>query len=108
LGRRNVGRVFYEELKENGIEGNYGYVPNRNGGFFGFWWCGKGDEKCQQYLQLEEGKLSFKIWVKEKQERNNMRTKWSQTLLYKSKLVYGHMDSLHPLLYLLCFFRKVG
>ncbi|MFX3625135.1 MAG: hypothetical protein ACE3JP_14210 [Ectobacillus sp.] len=76
---------FYEELKRSGIDGDYAYVPNQTGGFFGFWWCWEGNDSCKQYLQLEQDKLCFKIWVAEKEDRSKLRRDWSNRLLEGSK-----------------------
>lgn len=41
--------------------GNWGYVPNQNGGFMGYWWAFQKNESCWQYLQIQEGELVLKI-----------------------------------------------
>lgn len=53
---------FYQALQERLEDGKWGYVPNPSGGFMGFWWnfLHKGD--IDQYLQLEQDRLCFKIW----------------------------------------------
>ena len=67
---------FYLRLQKELGDGNWDYVPNPNGGFLGMWWHFQGDEKCEQYLQLEEDKLCFKIWVDESQDRIELRSMW--------------------------------
>lgn len=75
---------FYEELKQRGIKGQYGYVANPNGGFYALWWNEQEDNNCKQYLQLEEGRLCFKIHVADKDRRKVLRDKWSKALIEQS------------------------
>lgn len=56
---------FYIELQKRLGQGEWDYVPQKNGGFLGFWWYwnymefnGNGFD---YYLQLEHGKFCFKI-----------------------------------------------
>lgn len=56
---------FYIELQKRLGTGEWDYVPQKNGGFLGFWWHwnymeynGNGFD---YYLQLEHGKFCFKI-----------------------------------------------
>lgn len=67
---------FYTRLKEELKAGNWDYVANPSGGFLGFWWHWHGDNKCEQYLQLEEDKLCFKIWVGEGEDKRELRSRW--------------------------------
>ena len=48
----------------------------------GFWWRLPQDNSvdCGQYLQLEEGKLCFKIWVKNPGDRATLRQKWYEII----------------------------
>ena len=75
---------FYLQLQKELGSGNWDYVPNASGGFLGFWWYSQGNEVCEQYLQLEEGKLCFKIWVDESQDRSELRSKWHNLIKAKS------------------------
>lgn len=70
------------------IRGEWGYIPNQSGGFMGFWWrkappkdgSGKYTE-LEKYMQLEDGKLCFKIdfgGVKEK--RVDHAKQWADEL----------------------------
>lgn len=72
---------FYNYLQERLGEGEWGYVANARGGFLGFWWHGNGDDECEQYLQLEEGKLSFKIAVDDESRRTDLKWKWNERIL---------------------------
>lgn len=67
---------FYTRLKFELNTGNWDYVANPSGGFLGFWWHWHGDSKCEQYLQLEEDKLCFKIWVDENENKRELRSRW--------------------------------
>lgn len=72
---------FYNYLQTNLGDGEWDYVPNASGGFLGFWWHGNGDDECDQYLQLEESKLCFKIAVDEKSRRTDLKWKWHERFL---------------------------
>ncbi len=74
---------FYLRLqKELGL-GNWGHVANPSGGFLGFWWHFQGGDNCEQYLQLEQKKFCFKIWVKNPLDRSSLRSKWHKTIKAK-------------------------
>ncbi|MDA0738952.1 MAG: PD-(D/E)XK nuclease family protein [Nitrospirae bacterium] len=77
---------FYLRLqKELGSDDcNWDYVPNRSSGFLGFWWNFKGDDNCGQYLQIEEEKLCFKIYVKNPLDRGSLRAKWHEIIQLKA------------------------
>ncbi|WP_251548873.1 PD-(D/E)XK nuclease family protein [Neobacillus muris] len=53
---------FYQELKKR-IQGDWGYVPKRSGGFWAFWWKSSFDDGY--YLQLEEQRLCVKVETKD-------------------------------------------
>jgi len=72
---------FFIELQELLQSGNWGYVPNASGGFYGFWWNGR-DKK---YLQLEEGKLCFKLEVEDEREQTRQRNAWHKRLVAAGK-----------------------
>ena len=71
---------FYMELQERFEDGNWDYVANPSGGFLGFWWCSQGNDECEQYLQLEQDKLCFKVRVKNRDHRKELRDKWHQSI----------------------------
>jgi len=75
---------FYRELQKQLGGGNWDYVANPNGGFLGFWWHFQGSDECKQYLQLEQDKLCFKIWVKNKDQRRALRAKWHKIIKNKA------------------------
>ncbi|MEO7822064.1 MAG: PD-(D/E)XK nuclease family protein [Gemmatimonadaceae bacterium] len=61
--------------------GMWGYVPNRAGGFQGYWWYWKKAQGCEQYLQLEEETLCFKISVNQPETRAELRNAWPARLI---------------------------
>ncbi len=70
---------FFLRLQEEPNElslGMWDYVANPRGGFCGFWWHFQGNQDCEQYLQLEHGKLCFKIRVRERSNRSSYRNRW--------------------------------
>ncbi|WP_456274657.1 PD-(D/E)XK nuclease family protein [Bacillus sp. AK031] len=74
---------FYSELQARGLQGDWSYFANTQGGFTGFWWHWKSDEESNQYLQLEEDKLCFKIKVEEKSRRRMLRAQWHKAMVEK-------------------------
>lgn len=63
---------FYQELQKK-IDGEWGYVPNPTGGFWGFWW--KTSFESKYYLQLEQEQLCAKVVAKQGENRKELRTK---------------------------------
>lgn len=76
---------FFLRLQHEFGSGDWGKVPNPAGGFFGFWWSPFIDNNSKQYLQIEEGKLCFKIRVKDKAERRHLRKVWHKRILRESQ-----------------------
>jgi hypothetical protein len=76
---------FYGELQAKLLDGEWGYVANPVGGFQGYWWHVKRAPGCEQYLQLEEGALCFKIWVEQPENRTNLRDRWHTRLLEEGR-----------------------
>ncbi len=75
---------FYSCLQKKILDGKWAYVPNPRGGFLGFWWYWHGDDECEQYLQLEQEKLCFKISVDTKDRRSDLKLKWHNKILESS------------------------
>lgn len=67
---------FYICLKKELKTGNWDYVANPKGGFLGYWWHWHGDDECEQYLQLEENQLCFKIKVGKNSNKRELRSQW--------------------------------
>lgn len=76
---------FYLELQKRFGNGHWDYVANPTGGFLGFWWHFQGNDDCEQYLQLEQDKFCFKIWVNNEDERKSLRLKWHKIINNKAK-----------------------
>jgi hypothetical protein len=56
-------------------------MPNRSGGFMGFWWHGN----QQLYLLLEQEKLCFKIEVEDKAQRSLQWENWHTTAMTEAQ-----------------------
>ncbi len=81
---------LFTAIKINLGMGDWGYVPNQNGGFMGFWFGGKGielgDSLAGAYILLAQDKLCFKISVKEKDMRRKFRSAWHKALVMDEKI----------------------
>lgn len=72
---------FYSELQARMGTGEWGFVPNAAGGFYGFWWEWTGRlDGAEPYLQLEERKLCFKIDASEEPDLQAARSEWSRNI----------------------------
>ena len=72
---------FYMALEKELQTGDWGYVPNKQGGFWGFYWHWKkvsSNPDVDIYLQLEEKKLCVKSYQKDRVEKG---------YIYSSQLV---------------------
>lgn len=72
---------FYSALRVALEDGQWDYVANPSGGFLGFWWHFIGNNSCEQYLQLEQEKFCFKIWVKDPEKRRELRGHWHDKIM---------------------------
>ncbi|RNF39593.1 PD-(D/E)XK nuclease family protein [Planococcus salinus] len=63
---------FYQALQTE-IPGDWGYVANPRGGFWGFWWTSQADGHF--YMQLERERLCVKITAGEEENRSALRRK---------------------------------
>jgi len=83
---------FYIALKEKLNDGNWNYVANPSGGFFGFWWKNYQLNGYRIYMQIDAIKkkdvplsmqLKFKLasGTKEKVDRNTIN-KWKKYITY--------------------------
>ncbi|MCG7344022.1 PD-(D/E)XK nuclease family protein [Sporosarcina sp. ACRSL] len=61
---------FYQEIQKS-IDGEWGYVPNRSGGFWAFWWKSVLGEKY--YMQLEQTRLCVKVEAEEGEDKRELR-----------------------------------
>lgn len=85
----NSWKGFYSALQEELGDGDWGNVPQKNGGFVGFWWSFTNAEvdghKFQYYLQLEQSKFCFKIYVNDKEVRRSVRKAFRKKLYAKAE-----------------------
>lgn len=72
---------FYMELEKQLEIDSWSYVANPAGGFLGIWWYFSDIEDGTMYLQIEQGKLCFKINYWGEEDRSTIR--WN----YHSKLI---------------------
>jgi hypothetical protein len=67
---------FYQVLQDELGKGSWEYVANPSGGFMAFYWHSFSNDGSDQYLQLQEEKLCFKISVDKEGRYSEMRDKW--------------------------------
>lgn len=72
---------FYSEIQDQLGDGEWGYVANPSGGFLGYWWHWHAEADSEQYLQIEEGNLCFKISVDDDAKRPPLRSRWLARIL---------------------------
>lgn len=82
---------FYKALQQE-LEDDcdWGYVPQKNGGFLGFWWywCSKKTNenlKYEYYLQLEHNKFCFKMSPENRKDAETTRSHFRNLLYLKAK-----------------------
>ena len=74
-----VYSYFSQKLKPN--EHGWGYVPNQNGGFMGYWLdCGR-----SLHVHLQEETLCIRVWEPDKKKRSSTRDKLYSHLIKKTK-----------------------
>lgn len=81
---RRAWQGFYQRLQSELGAGEWKYVANPSGGFLCFHWNRRGDTHCEQYLQLEENKLCFKIAVGDPEKRKSFRSQWYKRVVAAS------------------------
>lgn len=72
---------FFKLLKNRLADGDWDFVNNANGGFTGFWWHFSYGDDCDRYIQLEEGRLCFKIAVDDTVDKRSVRNKWHDVIM---------------------------
>lgn len=74
---------FFVALQRE-IGGNWDYVPNKSGGFMGFWWDWHNkihnEMEFEYYLQLEQEKLVFKLHSMKDENRRELRSFYRHNL----------------------------
>lgn len=78
---------FFSAVQAELKDGSWKYVANPAGGIMIFHWRTHVDQGSEQYLQLEEQKLCFKIWVGETEQRREMRQHWHERMLDAARRV---------------------
>jgi hypothetical protein len=78
---------FFSAVQSDLKDGSWKYVANPAGGVMIFHWKTHVVDESEQYLQLEEQKLCFKIWVSDAQQRRDMRQLWHERLLAAAQRV---------------------
>lgn len=72
---------FYKWLQRELGDGHWDYVANPSGGFLGFWWHFVGNGSGELYLQIEQGKFCFKIWVLDSAQRVTKRQQMHESVV---------------------------
>jgi hypothetical protein len=72
---------FFLKLQNELGDGEWAYVPNQAGGFMGYWWNWNSDQDCDQYVQIQENSLCFKIQVGDAAKRRDLRARWNSYVL---------------------------
>ena len=67
---------FFMELQKSLGQGNWRKVSNRRGGFMGFWWHFDRTNGIQNYLQLEDNILVFKVHTDNPEKMKSIRKCW--------------------------------
>ena len=84
-GEWDAWKGFYMELQSKpSVQGGWGYVNNETGGFLGYWfgdWTHIGG--AELYLQIEQGKLCFRISVEEENDRKALREYWHRAVIVR-------------------------
>ena len=88
----NAWQGFYKELESRLSIDSWSYVSNPAGGFLGIWWHNTGIEGGSMYLQIEQGKLCFKIYYEGDTDRSSIRWHhYRQIIDLASKLGYNEI-----------------
>mgnify|MGYP000716503602 CR=1 FL=1 len=75
-------RGFFAALQDELGGGEWTCVPNRSGGFMGFYWHWFAPhDECEPYLQLEEKTLCFKIAVPSQERRAAHKFAWHERIV---------------------------
>ena len=72
---------FYMELESHLDIDSWGYVPNPSGGFLGIWWHAVNFVDGNMYLQIEQGRLCFKIYYEGEEDKSDVRWKYHSKLM---------------------------
>ena len=86
---------FYKELESNLKIDSWSYVSNPAGGFLGIWWHFVNIEDGNMYLQIEQGKLCFKIHYKGDKDCSSIRWKYHRKIIDNATR-FGHNEIQKP------------
>lgn len=82
----NSWKGFFIELRKKLKDGDWGYVPNPNGGFLGFWWNEdkNNKDKYDIYLQIDHSlkKITIKLWNNADKIEQSIIDKWKKHIEY--------------------------
>ena len=81
----NAWKGFYSALTRALGAGEWRYVANPAGGFLGFWWHFLAFDGGEVYLQLEQEKFCFKIYVADSEKRWKLRQEWHDRVVEKCR-----------------------
>jgi hypothetical protein len=85
----NSWKGFYSQLSNRLGDGAWDYIPQKNGGFLGFFWCWQykehNDNEFEYYLQLEHGKFCFKLYPYKRENAEEVRLYYRSLLYQKAK-----------------------
>lgn len=76
---------FYQVLRDELGSGHWGYVPNQQGGFLGYYWHYRQVDGCEVYLQLEQETLCFKVKVQNESDYSRLRNQWHSRVVEASE-----------------------
>ena len=75
--RSDLWKGLFTQLQDRLGRGGWGWVNNRAGGFFAFWWCEIQVEGGSIYLQADSWpRLRVRVWTKDRAQRRDMRVRW--------------------------------
>ena len=61
------------------------YVANPSGGFLGAWWYFQEWNNADVYLQIEQGRLCFKIAVDDSEHQSELRQLWHEKIIESAR-----------------------
>ncbi len=78
---------LYEALQTHFPDSGWGFVPNANGGFWGFWWSFLNiDTDTKVYLQIQDGKISFRLKSHDKDKTSGIVDSFREKLEQAAKI----------------------
>jgi hypothetical protein len=97
---RNSWKGFFIELKKQLNGGNWGYVPNKKGGFLGFWWNYSTTDSYDIYLQIDHSLRKITIKLRSKTDfkiEKSIINKWKKHIKYnKDNIIINKPKVVRP------------